>query len=131
MTKVEIYTWKTCPFCLKAKALLDTKGVKYIEHSVDGDEKARDEMAARARGVEARLSDALHARLTERFVNRRTTILMKSLGQDASALPVTLEADGQMTVEGEPIGKLDGFFFGIDLLNRGAQKHFIGSDLRS
>jgi ATP-dependent RNA helicase SUPV3L1/SUV3 len=41
---------------------------------------ARDEMAARARGVEARLSDALHARLTERFVNRRTTILMKSLG---------------------------------------------------
>ncbi|MEO0698510.1 MAG: helicase-related protein, partial [Pseudomonadota bacterium] len=37
---------------------------------------ARDEMAARARAVEAKLSDALHARLTERFVNRRTTILM-------------------------------------------------------
>ncbi|MFA9201831.1 MAG: helicase-related protein, partial [Cypionkella sp.] len=41
---------------------------------------ARDEMAARARAVEARLSDALHARLTERFVNRRTAILMKSVG---------------------------------------------------
>ncbi|MDY7098839.1 MAG: helicase-related protein [Pseudomonadota bacterium] len=75
---------------------------------------ARDEMAARARGVEAKLSDALHARLTERFVNRRTTILMKSLGQDAGALPVTLEADGQMTVEGEAIGRLDGFRFVVD-----------------
>ncbi len=75
---------------------------------------ARDEMAARARAVEAKLSDALHARLTERFVNRRTTILMKSLGQDAGALPVTLESDGRMTVEGEPIGRLDGFRFSVD-----------------
>ena len=75
---------------------------------------ARDEMAARARAVEAKLSDALHARLTERFVNRRTTILMKSLGQDASALPVTLEQDGRVTVEGEVIGRLDGFRFAVD-----------------
>ena len=75
---------------------------------------ARDEMAARARAVEAKLSDALHARLTERFVNRRTTILMKSLGQDAAALPVTLEVDGRMTVEGEAIGRLDGFRFVVD-----------------
>jgi len=75
---------------------------------------ARDEMAARARAVEAKLSDALHGRLTERFVNRRTAILMKSLGQDAGALPVTLAADGQLTVEGETIGKLDGFQFVVD-----------------
>ncbi|KPF64077.1 helicase [Porphyrobacter sp. AAP60] len=75
---------------------------------------ARDEMAARARAVEAKLSDALHARLTERFVNRRTTLLMKSLGQDASALPVTLEPDGQLTVEGETIGRLEGFRFHVD-----------------
>lgn len=75
---------------------------------------ARDEMAARARTVEARLSDALHARLTEKFVNRRTAILMKSLGQDGAALPVVLEKDGQLTVEGETIGKLEGFRFSID-----------------
>ncbi len=75
---------------------------------------ARDEMAARARAVEAKLSDALHARLTERFVNRRTTLLMKSLGQDAGALPVTLEPDGQLTVEGESIGRLEGFRFHVD-----------------
>lgn len=75
---------------------------------------ARDEMAARARAVEARLSDALHGRLTERFVNRRTTILMKSLGQDGAALPVTLEPDGRVSVEGETIGRLDGFRFSVD-----------------
>ena len=75
---------------------------------------ARDEMAARARAVEAKLSDALHARLTERFVNRRTTLLMKSLGQDAGALPVTLEPDGHLSVEGESIGRLEGFRFVVD-----------------
>ena len=38
MAKVEIYTWRTCPFCVRAKGLLDRKGVSYTEHSVDGDE---------------------------------------------------------------------------------------------
>ncbi len=75
---------------------------------------ARDEMASRARGVEAKLSDALHARLTERFVNRRTAILMKSLGQDASMLPVTLKGDGMLCVEDEPIGRVEGFRFSVD-----------------
>lgn len=75
---------------------------------------ARDEMAARARAVEARLSDALHARLTERFVNRRTAILMKSLGRDAALLPVKLADDGVVTVEDEPIGHLEGFRFVVD-----------------
>jgi ATP-dependent RNA helicase SUPV3L1/SUV3 len=75
---------------------------------------ARDEMAGRARAVEARLSDALHARLTERFVNRRTTLLMKSLGADASLLPVALEDDGRLTVESEVIGRLDGLRFTVD-----------------
>lgn len=72
---------------------------------------ARDEMAARARAVEAKLSDALHARLTERFVNRRTTILMKSLGQDASILPIVIADDGAVLVEDEAIGHVEGFRF--------------------
>jgi ATP-dependent RNA helicase SUPV3L1/SUV3 len=75
---------------------------------------ARDEMAARARAVEAKLSDALHARLTERFVNRRTTILMRSMGEDGATLPVKLETDGRLTVEGEVVGHLDGFRFAVD-----------------
>ena len=47
MAKVEIYTWKTCPYCLRAKDILNKKGVKFTEYSVDGDEAARDKMAAR------------------------------------------------------------------------------------
>ena len=48
--KVEIYTWSSCPFCIRAKALLDKKGVEYTEHCIDGDEDARDEMRTRANG---------------------------------------------------------------------------------
>ncbi|CAK24748.1 glutaredoxin 3 [Synechococcus sp. CS-197] len=50
MPSVEIYTWRTCPFCVRAKQLLDRKGVTYTEYSVDGDEPARDAMAARGNG---------------------------------------------------------------------------------
>ncbi|MBD1861563.1 MULTISPECIES: glutaredoxin 3 [Trichocoleus] len=49
-SKVEIYTWRTCPFCIRAKALLDKKGVEYTEYSIDGDEAARAEMSQRANG---------------------------------------------------------------------------------
>ncbi len=93
---------------------------------------ARDEMAARARAVEARLSDALHGRLAERFVNRRTAVLMKSLGKDARLLRVELDDDGTVSVEGALIGHLDGFTFRVDphanhadrkLLLAAAEKH--------
>ena len=76
--------------------------------------QAREEMAARTRAVEARLSDALHARLTERFVNRRTSVLMKTMGKDAALLTVELGEDGRVTVEGEEIGHLEGFRFVVD-----------------
>ncbi|WP_446698123.1 helicase-related protein [Aurantiacibacter sp. D1-12] len=75
---------------------------------------ARDEMAARARAAEAKLSDALHQKLTERFVNRRTAVLMRGMGKDAGLLRVNLEDDGRVTVEGQPIGHLDGFRFVVD-----------------
>jgi glutaredoxin 3 len=48
--KVEIYTWSRCPFCIRAKALLDQKEIEYIEYCIDGDEGARAAMAQRARG---------------------------------------------------------------------------------
>jgi glutaredoxin 3 len=49
-TTVEIYTWNTCPFCIRAKGLLNKKGVAYTEYSIDGDENARSKMAIRADG---------------------------------------------------------------------------------
>jgi glutaredoxin 3 len=48
--KVEVYTWRTCPFCIRAKALLKNKGVDFTEYSIDGDEDARDKMSERANG---------------------------------------------------------------------------------
>lgn len=75
---------------------------------------ARDEMAARARAAEARLSDALHQRLTERFVNRRTAVLMRGLGKDPGLLAVTLDDGGRVLVEDQPIGHLEGFRFVVD-----------------
>ena len=50
MAKVEIYTWQSCPYCIRAKALLKSKGVSFIEHSIDGDSTARREMSDRAKG---------------------------------------------------------------------------------
>jgi glutaredoxin 3 len=47
MSKVEIYTWRSCPFCIRAKRLLDKKGVDYMEYVIDGDENARQDMVDR------------------------------------------------------------------------------------
>lgn len=50
MAKVEIYTWRSCPFCIRAKALLDRKNVNYVEYGIDGDRQARSAMTERADG---------------------------------------------------------------------------------
>ena len=48
--KVEIYTWSWCPFCIRAKQLLNQKKVEFAEYTIDGNEVARDEMAVRSNG---------------------------------------------------------------------------------
>ena len=50
MPNVEIYTWSSCPFCIRAKALLDQKKVEFIEYCIDGDETARAQMTKRTQG---------------------------------------------------------------------------------
>ena len=70
--------------------------------------------AARAGAVEQRLSDALHASLTQRFVDKRTGALLRQIGRDAGALPVTIGAEGEVSVEGHALGRLDGFRFTPD-----------------
>jgi glutaredoxin 3 len=47
---VEIYTWRYCPFCIRAKQLLERKGVAYTEFAIDGDHAARAAMSERADG---------------------------------------------------------------------------------
>ena len=76
------------------------------------------EMAERTRALEEKLSDALHAALTQRFVDRRTTVLLRDIGQSAANLPVEIEPDGTVCVDGETIGRLDGFRFSVDPATR-------------
>src|SRR6267378_3664940 len=62
------------------------------------------------RAVEDRLSDALHERLTERFVDRRTSVLMRRLREN-TGLETDISKTGEVVVEGHVIGRLDGFMF--------------------
>lgn len=48
--QVEIYTWQTCPYCIRAKMLLWWKGVNFTEYKIDGNTEARNLMAERANG---------------------------------------------------------------------------------
>lgn len=99
----------------------------YVAHRGDWLADA-ETMAAAARDVEARLSDALHEALTARFVDRRTAVLLRGLGQDASALRVTVAPDGAVSVDGEGIGTLTGFTFAPDLAaGRGDQKMLLAA----
>jgi len=50
MSKVEIYTWQYCPFCIRAKSLLKKKNINFTEYKIDGDEDARGLMIERADG---------------------------------------------------------------------------------
>ena len=65
------------------------------------------------RAVEDRLSDALHGALTQRFVDRRTSILLRRLKQKESLL-AEVSDKGEVTVEGEFVGRLEAFRFRMD-----------------
>lgn len=68
---------------------------------------------AETRAVEDRLSDALHSALTQRFVDRRTSVLLRRLKQKES-LVAEVNDKGDVSVEGEFAGRLEGFRFRPD-----------------
>ncbi len=65
------------------------------------------------RVVEDKLSDALHERLTARFVDRRTSVLMRRLRENTT-LDSEISKTGDVTVEGHLVGRLEGFRFAAD-----------------
>jgi ATP-dependent RNA helicase SUPV3L1/SUV3 len=65
------------------------------------------------RAVEDRLSDALHEQLTQRFIDRRTSVLMKRMRED-DILDLKLDDSGGVIIGGEAVGKLEGFRFAPD-----------------
>ncbi|MCH9765037.1 MAG: helicase [Alphaproteobacteria bacterium] len=64
----------------------------------------------RTRDIEDRLSDALHERLTQRFVDERTSALMRGM-RDKAELSAEIGEDGSILVENHPVGRLQGFCF--------------------
>jgi ATP-dependent RNA helicase SUPV3L1/SUV3 len=64
----------------------------------------------RARAIEDKLSDALHERLTQRFVDRRAAALVKGLA-DGRELSAAVQDDGGVTVEGQFVGRIEGLTF--------------------
>jgi ATP-dependent RNA helicase SUPV3L1/SUV3 len=80
------------------------------------------EWQERTRAIEDRLSDALHQRLTQRFVDRRAAVLARRM-RDGDALAAHIADDGEVLVEGEYAGRLDGFNFAPapDLVKEGAK----------
>ena len=80
---------------------------------------------ARTMAVEERLSDALHTSLTQRFVDKRTSALMKQIGAGAGALPVEIGAEGEVTIDTHEIGRLEGFRFVVAPEARAADKRLL------
>jgi len=71
------------------------------------------EWQERTRVIEDRLSDALHERLTQRFIDRRAAGLVRSLEKGGDLL-AGVQTGGAVVVEGHPVGQLDGFRFVAD-----------------
>jgi ATP-dependent RNA helicase SUPV3L1/SUV3 len=84
----------------------------YITHRGDWIDDAAD-WQERARGIEDRLSDALHDRITQRFVDRRSAFLVRHLAGSAELL-ASVDKGGEVRVEGTYVGRLDGFRFAPD-----------------
>ena len=81
----------------------------YVTHRTDWTDNPA-EWQDRARSIEDRLSDSLHDRLSERFIDRRAAHLSRKL-KETRNLMASVKSDGTVLVEGEEVGVLDGFVF--------------------
>ncbi len=83
-------------------------------------------MAERARAVEDKLSDALHEKLTARFVDRRSTLLIRRLEDaEGEGLLSAVTPRGEVVVEGHSVGHIEGFSFSPDPLAVGDEKRLV------
>jgi ATP-dependent RNA helicase SUPV3L1/SUV3 len=81
----------------------------YVSHRREWLEDA-EAWQQRSGELEDKLSDALHDRLTQRFVDRKTAVLVQRLREHKTLL-AGVANDGRVTVEGEEVGRLEGFRF--------------------
>jgi ATP-dependent RNA helicase SUPV3L1/SUV3 len=106
----------------------------YISHRTDWIQRAA-HWQERARAIEDRLSDVLHQRLTQRFVDRRATLLVRRL-RDEGEMTTSVAEAGEVIVEGEHLGRIEGFRFVPDATEGpdgkvADQKAVLGAALRA
>jgi len=92
--------------------LAGVRTLAYIANRPDWLHNAK-EWAEKTKALEERLSDVLHEKLTARFVDRRTSALMRVLNDSAEVLAGVAD-DGEVTIEGEAVGRLEGVKFTLD-----------------
>jgi ATP-dependent RNA helicase SUPV3L1/SUV3 len=87
-------------------------GVRTLAYAANRPDWLRDpdHWQAKTRGLEDRLSDTLHERLMQRFIDRRTSALLRGLNAQDEVL-AGVAADGEVTVEGHVVGRLRGLRF--------------------
>jgi ATP-dependent RNA helicase SUPV3L1/SUV3 len=81
----------------------------YISHRPDWIQRSV-HWQERTRAIEDKLSDVLHQRLTQRFVDRRAALLVRRL-RDEGEMTSSVAAAGEVSVEGEHLGRIEGFRF--------------------
>jgi len=102
----------------------------YISHRADWIQRAA-HWQERARAIEDKLSDVLHQRLTQRFVDRRAALLVRRL-RDEGEMTTSVAEAGEVTVEGEHLGRIEGFRFVPDATEGHAdQKAVMSAALRA
>jgi len=102
----------------------------YISHRPDWIQRAA-HWQERARAIEDKLSDVLHQRLTQRFVDRRAALLVRRL-RDEGEMTSSVAAAGEVSVEGEHLGRIEGFRFVPDTAEGHAdQKAVLSAALRA
>ena len=100
----------------------------YITHRGDWVDNAT-AWQERARGIEDRLSDALHDRIRQRFVDRRSALLIRQLASETELLASVSEA-GEVHVEGTYVGRLDGLNFVPDAIDGAEARMLIAAASR-
>ena len=102
----------------------------YISHRPDWIQRSV-HWQERTRSIEDKLSDVLHQRLTQRFVDRRAALLVRRL-RDEGEMTSSVAAAGEVSVEGEHLGRIEGFRFVPDTTEGHAdQKAVLSAALRA
>ncbi|MEQ8441072.1 MAG: helicase-related protein [Alphaproteobacteria bacterium] len=103
----------------------------YIAHRADWVREAAN-WQARTRQIEDQLSDALHQRLTDRFVDRRAATLGRARGRDGVEMLSAVNKKNEVIVEGHVVGRLDGLrFIAQDAADRREEKALMAAAMRA